>query len=101
MALQQNDQLKAMACCAHVMVVMTHPDEGSRKDAERLLRSLLGPGWTTISALQWLTGNRGMRAMEALPDDVEIAGISKVALQNISIVAAELLDRIYAARRSG
>lgn len=81
------------------MALAKSPSEDAVEAAERTLRATLGRGWSTISVLQWMTGTRGMRVIDALPETFEINGLNKGALQDLRVTAALLLQAAYAARR--
>ena len=51
------------------------PLDLSRLDAEAMSR--IGPGWTLMTALQWLTGSKAHAVIAALAEQGTYAGLSK------------------------
>lgn len=61
------------------------PLELTRLDAEAAAR--IGPGWSVMAALQWLTGSKAHAVIAALAEQGTYAGLSKSQMQALADLA--------------
>lgn len=85
-----NDKAEAclQALCTLMLDTTTSPSEVSKS-----LRGRLGPGWTFVAAVQWLTGKAAAEFFARQPADGSIAGIPMTAVPLFLAIAKEICDQ--------
>lgn len=82
-------QLAAWVLHQVITGVITDP-----KDAGRQLREAIGLNWSWLTAIQYLTGQEAIGALEALPSGAVYRGVSKRELLAVVVVAHDLAANI-------
>ena len=68
------------------MALQQPPTDIALLDADATLR--IGPGWTLMAALQWLTGSKARAVLDGLLDQGTYTGLSKARMQALAQLAS-------------
>ncbi|PLX76736.1 MAG: hypothetical protein C0607_03480 [Azoarcus sp.] len=86
--IRRSDREKLEACLSAMLMVITG-DTPDIKAVSASLRRQIGPGWTVVTALQWLTGKAAWQAIEAMKSAALVGGCTKAVAMEIVRFAAD------------
>lgn len=90
MSVSEEDRRKVISCMTLIHEAATDPTFSSRyPDPAAQCRCRLGPGWNLMAVMQWMTGKKAIAAIDALPPEIKIGGVSGQALMLFHYVAME------------
>lgn len=91
-----NDQQKLEACLAAMGMALATKDASNHKEASAFLKRQIGPGWTLVTAAQWLTGKAAWGAIDAMGLESVAGGCSKEEAMVIVAIATEFCRKFDA-----
>lgn len=93
--IRKTDREKLEACLSAMLVFIT-ADTSDMKAVSASLRRQIGPGWTVVTALQWLTGKAAWQAIEAMKSDALVGGCTKAVAMEIVRFSADVCKELDA-----
>jgi hypothetical protein len=81
------------AACLQALCTLMLDATASPSAVSKTLRDRLGPGWTSVSAVQWLTGKAAAEFFARQPADGSIAGIPMTAVPVFLAIAKEICSQ--------
>lgn len=91
-----SDQQKLDACLAAMKMILDAKESVDPKPISALLCRQIGPGWTIVTAAQWLTGKAAWGVIEAMGPDSMSGGCNKAEAMSSVLVAAGFCRQIDA-----
>lgn len=91
-----SDRHKLEACLTAMKRLINDEKVVDPKAISVLLRQKIGPGWTIVTAAQWLTGKAAWAAVEAMEPDAVSDVFSKAQAMSCIVFAAEFCRQLDA-----
>ena len=91
-----SDRQKLEGCLAGTRMVLEGKNASDLKVISAFLKRQIGPGWTVVTAAQWLTGKGAWEAIEQMGPESVAGGCSKAEAMMIVAFAAEFCRELDA-----
>lgn len=91
-----SDRQKLEGCLAGIRMLLEGKDAPDLKVISAFLKRQIGPGWTVVTAAQWLTGKGAWGAIELMGPESVAGGCSKAEAMMIVAIAAEFCRELDA-----